>query len=169
MKKKRENEIIDVLKIIYRKLKQENIKWVIGGSTSLFLHRIDLKDVADIDIMTTKNDAFKIMKLFKDFEIKPIKFSKIDKIKSYWGQLKIKNIKIDIMGDFCERIGNRWINISRKRLKSPEYIKVGKFRFPVTSLQQHLESYKSLRREKDTEKIKKIEEVLNKRRLQLKI
>lgn len=154
--------IIDVLAIIHDKLKNKKIKWVVGGSTSLFLQGIALKEITDIDVMTTKEDAFKICEIFKNYEIKPVEFSETKIIKSYWGQLKIKNIKIDIMGEFSEKIGNRWVNISRKRLKHRKFKNVKNIKIPVTPLDQHLESYKILGRKKDILKIKKIEEALQK-------
>ena len=47
-------KIINVLYIIGKKLKNKKIKWVVGGSTSLFLQGITLKKVNDIGIATDK-------------------------------------------------------------------------------------------------------------------
>jgi len=154
--------IINVLNIINKKLKNKKIKWIIGGSTSLSLQGIKLKKISDIDIATDKKGAFKINEIFKEYEIKPVKFSKNRIISSYRGKLKIKNIEVDVMGELSEKIGNRWVNISRQRLKSPKFIKIRNNRIPVTPLEQHLVPYKILRRKKDNEKIKKIERMLKK-------
>jgi len=153
-----EKDFLSVLKIIHKKL-DKKVKWIVSGSTSLFLQGIKLK-ASDIDIMTTKEGAFKICEILKDYEIKPIKFGKTKNISSYWGQLKIKNIKIDVMGEFSERIGGKWVNVSKQRLKSHGFVKLGNIKIPVSKLEHHLKSYKIMRRKKDIEKIKKIEEKL---------
>jgi hypothetical protein len=155
-----ERRIINVLKIIHKSLVNKKIKWVVSGSTSLFLQGITLKKVSDIDIMSDKKGALKISKILKKYEIKPVKFGKTKIIKSYWGQLKIKNVKVDVMGEFSEKIGKKWVNISKQRLNSHNFIKLGKIKIPVTKLKHHLLSYKILKRKKDIEKIRKIEEFL---------
>jgi len=141
--------IINALEIINKKLKNKKIKWIIGGSTSLYLQGINIKKTSDIDIATDKEGAFKINEIFKEHEIKPVKFSKNKIISSYRGKFKIKNIEVDIMGELKKKIGNKWVNISRRRLKSPKFVKIRNIRIPVTPLEQHLASYKGLRRKKD--------------------
>lgn len=159
-------DILEALKLINEKLKDKKIKWVISGSTSLLLQGI-VKKANDIDIMTNKEGAFRISEVFKDYEIEPVKFSKTKIIKSYWGKLKIGDKEVDIMGEFSEKIGSKWVNISRQRLKSYEIKKIGKINVPVTTLESHLSSYKVLGRKKDIEKIKNIEESLRKRALSI--
>jgi hypothetical protein len=154
--------ILEALELISEKLKDKKIKWVVSGSTSLLLQGI-VEKANDIDIMTNKEGAFRISKILRDYEIKPVKFSRTKIIKSYWGKLKIGDKEVDIMGEFSERIGNTWVNISRQRLKSYEIKKIGNIEVPVTTLESHLSSYKVLRRKKDLEKIKKIEESLRKK------
>ena len=141
--------IINALEIINKKLKNKKIKWIIGGSTSLYLQGINIKKTSDIDIATDKEGAFKINEIFKEHEIKPVKFSKNKIISSYRGKFKIKNIEVDIMGELKKKIGNKWVNISRRRLKSPKFVEIRNIRIPVTPLEQHLVSYKGLRRKKD--------------------
>ena len=148
-----------VLKFIHKSLSNKKVKWVVSGSTSLFLQGIKLKP-SDIDITTNKEDAFKICDILKEYEIKHVKFGKTKNISSWWGQLKIKNIKIDIMGEFSEKIGGKWVNVSSQRLKSHDFVKLGNIKIPVSKLEHHLKSYKVMKRKKDIEKIKKIEEKL---------
>lgn len=156
-------KIIEVLKIIYKKLKNKNIKWVVSGSLNLLLQGIPIKKISDIDIMTTKKDAFKINEILKEFEIKPVKFGEKGLIKSYWGQLKIKGMKVDIVGEFSEKFGNKWVNIARKKLKSHKSVKIKNMKIPASDLQLQLKSYKLLKRKKDRIKIRKIEKFLKKK------
>jgi len=153
------NDIIPILTMIHDRLKYKRIKWMLGGSASLFLHGT-VEKVGDIDILTDKEGAFKICEVFKEHIIKPVQFRESRIMRSYWGQLKIRNVKIDVMGDFCEKIKGKWINISHKRLSSPEFKRINNVRIPVSSLKHHLESYKVLGRKKDAEKIKMLEERL---------
>jgi predicted nucleotidyltransferase len=155
-------DILEALELISEKLKNKKIKWVISGSTSLLLQGI-LAKANDIDIMTDKEGAFRISKIFKDYELKPVKFSRTKIIKSYWGKLKIGDKEVDIMGEFSEKIGNKWVNISRQRLESHKIKKIGNIEVPVTTLESHLSSYKVLGRKKDIEKIKKIEEFMKRK------
>ncbi len=147
-----------ILKIVSEKLK--DIPWVLGGSSSLYLQGIDVKP-RDIDIITTKENAFKINEILKEFEINPVEFSETEKIRSYRGTFKIQDKEIDILGDFSEKINNNWINLAEKRLKTYTLVTMGDLKIPVTPLEQHLESYTFLNREKDLEKIEKIKKRMN--------
>jgi len=155
-------DVLEALELISEKLKDKKIKWVISGSTSLLLQGI-VEKANDIDIMTDKEGAFRLSKIFKDYELKPVKFSRTKIIKSYWGKLKIGDKEVDIMGEFSEKIGNKWVNISRQRLESPKIKKIGNIEVPVTTLESHLLSYRVLGRKKDIEKIKKIEEFMKRK------
>ena len=90
-------------------MKENGIEYVIGGSVSLFLQGIKIKEVTDVDIMTTKENAFRINEIFKAFETKPVEYDEGKTMRSYWGQLKIKGIKVDVMGEFYERSAEEWI------------------------------------------------------------
>jgi len=155
-----EDKITEVLEIVCKRLKEKHIKYVIGGSASLFLQGIGTGEITDIDIMTTKENAFKINKIFKEFEAKPVEYVESKLLRSYWGQLEIKGVKVDVMGEFSEKIKDRWINISDKRLKNHEYAKLEEMSIPVTKLGDHLGSYKTLNRKKDAYKVKEIEHFL---------
>lgn len=153
------NKIIEVLKIINDKLKGKNIKWVISGSTSLFLQGIKVKP-HDIDIMTDKEGAFKIYEELRENGIQPVKFSRTDILSSYFGKLDFNGVEIDIMGEFSEKIGNKWVNVSNKRLKDHLNVRIDGIKLPVSKLEHHLESYKVLKRKKDINKIKELEGLL---------
>lgn len=160
-----EGKVIEVVKVIHEKMKKEKIDWVLGGSTSLFLQGIAVEEIADIDIMTDREGAYRMNEIFKDFEMSPVKYSETERVKSYRGQLKIKDMVVDITGDFCLRIGGRWVDSFRKRLEAGKFIEMGDMRIQVTPLECHLESYEVLGREKDSDKVRGIKVVLERRAL----
>jgi len=61
-----EQKTVETLKVIYEKLKRQEVKWVLTGSTNLALQGLKIKP-KDIDILTDKEDAFKINKLLKEY------------------------------------------------------------------------------------------------------
>jgi len=158
-----EQKIIKVLKIIYQKLKNQKIKWVLVGSTSLALQGVKIKP-KDIDILTNKEGALKINELFKEYEVKPVKFGRLkiggrELFESYLGKFKIKGVKVEIMGNLKEKLGRKWIYL-HKRLKSPKIVKIEGMKIPVSPLEEQLKSYSRLGRKKDAFRVKQIKKAL---------
>ncbi len=129
--------------------------YVIGGSTSLALQGIKVHP-KDIDIFADKENAFKINNLLKEFEVKPMKFSSSEFVKSDIGEFKINNTKVEVVGDFKIKIKDKWIS----RALLSKIIIIEGIKIPVTPLKEHIKSYEKLGRKKDIIKIKKIREVL---------
>ena len=125
-------------------MKRKKIKWILIGSISLALQGIKIK-AKDIDILTNKSGAFKINRLLKEYEIKPVKFlySKIFGTE-YFGKFRIKGVRVEVMGK------------TKEKLPSPKIIKISGMNLPVSSLEEELKFYKALKRRKDIDKIKKI-------------
>jgi hypothetical protein len=146
------------LEIIYSKLKDKKIKWVLAGSLSLALQGVKIRP-KDIDIITDKKGALLMNKLLKEYEVKPVKFQRSEFFESYFGKFKIDEVKIEIMGNLKEKRGKRWVSFS-KRLKSPDFVKIGEIKLPVSPLIDQLRSYEKSGRKKDLIKAKKIREVL---------
>jgi hypothetical protein len=69
------NNLLKVVEKIGKLLEGKKIKWAIVGSTSLALKGIEIEP-KDIDILTTKEGAYKISSLLKEYEAKPVKFGR---------------------------------------------------------------------------------------------
>jgi hypothetical protein len=151
-------EIIKTLEIIYQELEKKGINWVLIGSLSLALQKIDITP-KDIDILTDKEGTSKIKNLFKSYKIKPIKFSSSEFFQSYLGEFKINNIKVEVMGELKEKINNKWTSFS-DRLKFRRFINIRSMKIPVSDLKKQLKSYKKSKREKDLITAQKIREFL---------
>ena len=155
----KKTKIVDTLKIIYDRLKDENIKWVLVGSASLFLQGVDII-ANDIDILTDNDGAKRISYLFSEFIVKPVKYSEGEYFRSYFGEMKINKIKVEIMGDLEEKRKGIWISY-KSRLENPVIISIGNINVPVSDLKEQLIGYKESSREKDRNRVKKIEEKLS--------
>jgi hypothetical protein len=114
----------------------------------------------DIDILTTKSEAYRISRQLKEYETKQVRFRKSPLFRSYLGEFNVRGVKVEVMGDLRVRFRSRWVSLI-PRLKNPRIVKLRDRNFPVTPLQEQLRSYKALGRRKDKTKIKKIEQFLN--------
>jgi len=151
-------KLLSALKVIAQKFDKQNIKWVLVGSSSLALQGVKVNP-GDIDIMTDKEGAEKINELLKEYLVRPITFGKTDRFESYYGEFNIKAIKVEVMGDFKEKIKNRWISLEY-RLKENKVIDVHGMNIPVSLLTDQLESYESSERRKDFVRTRKIKDAL---------
>ena len=109
----------------------------------------------DIDLLTDRQGAFRINEILKKYEKKKAEYAETEKVSSFFGVFEIQGVKVEVMGDYRERQGTKWVSLS-KRLVNPKIIKVEENRIPVSSLGDHLVSYRRLGRPKDAEKIRKI-------------
>jgi hypothetical protein len=137
-------KIKEAIKLIYNRLKDKKIKWVLVGSMSLALQGVKIKP-KDIDILTDKEGAFRVNKLFKNYEVKPVEFGRLkigrrELFESYLGKFKIKGVKVEIMGNLKEKLEG--------------------MELPVSSLKEQLKSYSRLGRKKDAIRVKKIKAAL---------
>lgn len=151
-------KFIEVLKILNQKLKNQNIRWVLVGSTSLALQKVKVKP-KDIDILTDKEGSFKINKLLKKYEVKHIKFRQTDLYQSYFGEFRINEVKVEIMGNWKKKFEGKWIDVS-PRLISPIIIEVQGMILHASPLKEQLASCKALGREKDFTRVPKIKEAI---------
>jgi len=161
--------IIEALKVISQKFKNRKIKWVLVGSVSLALQRVKISP-KDIDILADKDSAFKMNKILKEYEVKPVKFGRLkikgrEFFKSYFGEFKINGVKVEIMGNLKEKSGKKWLSLS-KRLSSPKIIEIQQgVKLPVSPLEDQLKSYSRLGRKKDLIRVQKIKEALKRQNI----
>lgn len=63
----------ECLQILCARLSNQDVAWVLVGSTSLALQRVDVTP-RDIDILTDEAGAYKINELLKDCEVRPVAY-----------------------------------------------------------------------------------------------
>ncbi len=149
-------EIGSALKFVAKKLSHENIKWILVGSAGLCLQGVDIRP-NDLDILTDKDGAYEIGRLFREFEIQPVKYSESEEFASHIGKFNIENISVEVMGDLKIKHNSKWKNDFVRCSKNMFFIDYEGFRIPVSSLKIQVENYKFLGR---WTKAKKIEELL---------
>jgi len=152
-----EQNIVETLKMIYEKLKGQEVKWVLTGSTNLALQGLKVKP-KDIDILTDKEDSLKINELLKEYETEPVKLRKSNMFQSYLGKFKIKELNVEVMGNLRVKTRGKWT--PSRGLGHQTTINFEGMRLPVLSLKEELKSYEKLGREKDFIRIQKIKEAL---------
>jgi hypothetical protein len=125
--------IVRVLLTVAKTLESKKVVWAVEGSTSLALQGVSVTP-ADLDILSDKEGAYRISCLFEEFVTTPVRYRKSPRFMSYFGVLKIRGVKVEIMGNLRVFREGKWskpmspatINIKRVQLKGIE--------LPVVSL-----------------------------------
>ena len=151
--------MINILKKIAKKLENENVNWILIGSMSLALQGISIKP-NDIDILTDSDGLYKFSKIFKKYEVKPIRFKKTNLFRCYFGVYEIDGKRVEIMSDSKINFNGKWVSFLKK-MKHIKTVDVDGVKIYTISLEDQLKFYKNLKRKKDEAKIKKIEEMLS--------
>ena len=139
--------------IIYDKLKSLEIKWAITGSLGFALHGMDIA-VNDIDLQTDKDGAYRIEDAFRLNVVRKVMFSEARGIRSYFGELSIKDIKVEIMGALQKKLPNRKWELPVDVEKYLEFIDFEGMRLPVLSLTYEEQAYRKLGRTEKARRIK---------------
>jgi hypothetical protein len=134
-----------VLGILYDRLQGSPVRWVVVGSLGLALQGIPVT-VHDIDIRTDKAGAYEMARLFSDVVTDPVAFSSAERIRSYFGALRIKGVRVEIMGAVqMRREAGGW-EASTAFEPYTRLITIKQMRVPVMSVEHELHSYRKLRR-----------------------
>jgi hypothetical protein len=142
----------EVLGIILSRLRHLTHPWAVTGSLSLFLQGVEVA-VHDIDLQSTKEGVFAIERALEEYVVHPVEYLESKKIRSFFGELDIHGIKVEIMGDVQKDIGSGWGPPSYL----PAWIRwvdVDELSVPVLDLELEYEAYRMLGREEKAEKIR---------------
>ena len=139
--------------IIYEALKNLDITWAITGSLGFALHGMPVV-INDIDLQTDKDGAFRIEAAFRSDVIRNVVFSETQKIRSYFGELSITYVKVEIMGDLQKKLSDgKWESpVDVKHLR--EFINFKGMKLPVLPLAYEEQAYRILGRIEKADKIK---------------
>ena len=136
---------LKVLRKINFRLNNTSVNWAITGSLGFALQGVPVEP-NDIDIQTDKRGAYEIEYHLSEFVTKRVKFSSTERIRSYFGELMIDGIKVEIMGDIQKSLEDgSWENPvdleQHKRVVEVEGMQV-----PVLSLGYEYQAYLKLGR-----------------------
>lgn len=145
-------EYLEVLRNLHSKLKGTTVSWAITGSVSFCLQGVDVSP-DDVDIQTDEAGAYEMERLFRGSVIKEVEFSSTERIKSYFGALKVEGVLVEIMGAVQKFYGGEWeepvdIN-SHKKVVTVEEMEI-----PVMNLGYEAEAYRKLGRRDMAEKLR---------------
>lgn len=149
--------ILSALRIVYDKLHNKNILWILTGSTSLVIQGVDVK-INDIDISTDKEGSQKIDELLSHLRIRKPNYSTTDKYRSYFGAYMIEGIKVETLGDFQYKMKDgSWSKPSHhNKIITKEFKGMTLSLLP---LEQELQEYENM---ENHDKARKIKQALNK-------
>lgn len=112
-------EVFEELADLFQK---KNIYWIIGGHTGLIIQGVELEDDNEIDICTTKEEAYKINDLLKESVKEPVEYKELEHFKAHWGIFNIKGIKIEIMGDpKIKTETDGWIGLPKENITQTDF------------------------------------------------
>ncbi len=154
--------IIGALRILSEQMGSQNLSWVLVGSVSLALQEVNVT-LGEIDILTDKVSAYRINRLFKDCEVKPVEYCRSDTVQSHLGEFVINDVKVEVMGDYQDKVKGKWQDFN-SRLTSPVIVQFEEMQLPLSSLANQLYSYEASGQKQDKAKITAIREVLKSRR-----
>ncbi|MGM5488732.1 MAG: nucleotidyltransferase domain-containing protein [Nanobdellota archaeon] len=143
----------DALNILYDRI---NTDWVIIGSSSLYLQGVEVKPL-DIDILS--DHAHDIGANLREYEVRPVTYSRAGIFESSFGEYCINGLKVEIMQGLKIRVGDEWMSFAEGVL--PKMVDYRGFRVPVLPLENELDAYERMGRPKDQPKIQRIRQYLD--------
>ncbi|HEU5141113.1 MAG TPA: hypothetical protein VFT51_14150 [Bacillales bacterium] len=146
------NAVKTTLIEIYHRLQGTEIRWALTGSMAFAIQGIPLRP-NDIDIQTDRNGAFAIEELFKPNMTRPVRFSEARRIRSYFGEFYLNDVKVEIMGDIQKRQNvEKW----EAPISLPEIIVEVPYHglnVPVLPLDYEIQSYRNMGRQKRADQL----------------
>jgi len=85
--------------VLFLAKKLSGHRYAFRGTTSLVLQNLAMS-IDDIDILTDKKTALTTNEILKKYLIEKVAFKTSPQFKSYFGQFKVNNILVEIMGDW---------------------------------------------------------------------
>jgi len=100
------NTVSKVLKNIAKILNEKDIPWILAGSTASYLNGLSIEP-KDLDILTDKENAYKIDKIFeKSFEvIRKMSYGETEIYASHFGRYKVQGVFVEVIGDLKIKYG----------------------------------------------------------------
>ena len=148
-----ETQYLSTLRIIHDRLANTPVNWVITGSLGMALQGMDIK-IHDIDIQTDQDGACKLEQLFYEFVIRPVQYTRSERIRSHLGLLEIGGIKVEIMGNIQKRLEDHAWEEPVKLEDHKRWVEIDNMRIPVLSLEYEYQAYLKLGRTKKAEMLR---------------
>lgn len=128
----------------------QGTQYAFRGTTSLVLQG-DAMGLQDIDLLADRGAAENLDRGLADFTVSPLKYSQTSQHKSYFGQYKIGEVQVEIMGEWQIKSKGDWSEIFNANLSQITHVNS----LPVTTVQTELKCYALLRRWSAYHKLKR--------------
>jgi hypothetical protein len=162
MDEEHNKKVVKVLEFILDKLSKTDIDWVLTGSTNLLIQGLFVQ-AKDIDIVSTKEDLFRIEKMFAKYIKKKVQYSESKKYRSWFGRLVIKGIQVDLMAELeYKPPESDWVKSFT--MENRIAITFNNTQINVNPVENELTFYKKMNRKNDDKKRELIIEFKNKTR-----
>jgi hypothetical protein len=148
-----EQQHLDVLLKICRRLRDTPVQWALTGSLGMALQGVDLP-VDDIDLQTDEQGVYAIERCFPDCVVKPATYKVSERIRSHFGALDIDGVKVEIMGAVQKRLDEGGWEEPVEVAQHRHWIEVRGVQVPVLSLEYEVEAYRKMGRIERAEMLK---------------
>lgn len=149
------DKIAQILRFLYDNTDKIKGKWVIIGSTGLYLAGVKVVP-HDIDILADLEASDSLNELLKPYRTYGPKQGKTELFESLLSRFHINGCIVEVMVDFKAKLGDTWADRSflLKKIETAHY---SGMHFPVAPILDQYEGYLKMGREKDQPKIIPIE------------
>jgi hypothetical protein len=143
----------NVITQLAQRLPAGSVAWAITGSACLALHGLDIA-VNDIDVQTDAASWKTIQHSFAQHITRPVTYSRTATIESYFGELRIDGITVDIVGAPRQRLPDGGWTPPADPRKHRTLINVDGMKVPVLDLAWEEQSYRLLGRDEKADAIR---------------
>ena len=137
----------ETLNLLPDLLQTVNGKWVLIGTTSLYLQGFSVAP-SDIDILCDVETALQIELLLKPYLLPFDTIVTRDKFNSLFSRYRINGIMIEVMGGLQVNTGKNWVNLLDS-IEKFESKKLGVYTVKIPSKTDQIKIYELFGREKD--------------------
>lgn len=134
-----------VLRIIHSHLRGRDLSWALTGSCGFALQGVPV-EVHDIDIQTDERGAYAIARLLADYVMRPVAFSRAERIQSHFGVLAVEGVRVEIMGALSKRLPDGTWEPPVNPADHLRFVEIEQMRLPVLDLAYEYTAYLTLGR-----------------------
>ncbi|MFN2194668.1 MAG: nucleotidyltransferase domain-containing protein [Anaerolineales bacterium] len=135
------------LRRLLPRLVQTDFEWALTGSASFTLRGIPF-DPEDLDLQTSQAGAYELERLFAEYLERPVRYTSNERVRSYWGCLRVDGVEVEIIGAIQKRLPDgSWSeppDLSGLRV----YVYFAGYMLPVLDLKYESQAYALLGRQK---------------------
>jgi len=146
--------LLDVLRLLHQRLEGSSAVWALTGSLGMVLQGLPLEP-HDIDLQTDPVGAYEIERRLAEWMVRKVAFSETEMIRSHFGQARVGEVKVEIMGGIQKRLPDgSWedpVEVAPHR----RILDVGGMAVPVLTLEYEYGAYLKLGRDARADQIRR--------------